>query len=125
MSYCRWSCDNWKCDVYCYADVAGGYTTHVAGNRIVSEIPQVPPLTRELLTDEAKMSAWMQAHNAQMAALETVERAPITLHYAGESLHDDTLEQFRATLSSLRELGYNVPQFVFDAIDEEIAEQTR
>lgn len=29
MSYCRWSSDNFKCDVYVYADVSGGWTTHV------------------------------------------------------------------------------------------------
>lgn len=34
MSYCRWSSDNWKCDLYCYED-ANGYITHVADNRIV------------------------------------------------------------------------------------------
>lgn len=31
MSYCRWSSDDFECDLYCYADVRGGYTTHVAG----------------------------------------------------------------------------------------------
>lgn len=33
MSYCRWSSDNFECDLYCYSDVNGGYTTHVAGRR--------------------------------------------------------------------------------------------
>jgi len=33
MSYCRWSSDNYQCDVYCYADVGGGYTTQVASRR--------------------------------------------------------------------------------------------
>ena len=42
MSYCRWSSDNWKCDLYCYEDVSGGITTHVAGNRIVGDIPEAP-----------------------------------------------------------------------------------
>lgn len=33
MSYCRWS--DHGCDVYCYADIRGGYTTHVASNHVV------------------------------------------------------------------------------------------
>jgi len=35
MSYCRWSSDNWQCDLYCYDDISGGITTHVAGYRCV------------------------------------------------------------------------------------------
>ncbi len=35
MSYCRFSSDDFQCDVYVYEDVSGGWTTHVAGNRIV------------------------------------------------------------------------------------------
>lgn len=30
MSYCRFSSEDYQCDVYAYADVAGGYTIHVA-----------------------------------------------------------------------------------------------
>ncbi len=34
MSYCRWSSDNTNCDLYCYEDCSGGFTTHVAGFRL-------------------------------------------------------------------------------------------
>src|ERR1044071_191187 len=42
MSYCRFSSLNWSCDVYAYADVAGGYTIHVARSRRVGDIPADP-----------------------------------------------------------------------------------
>lgn len=33
MSYCRWSSDNYQCDIYAYRHVCGGYQVHVAGRR--------------------------------------------------------------------------------------------
>jgi hypothetical protein len=30
MAFCRWSND---CDVYCYEDSSGGFTTHVSGRK--------------------------------------------------------------------------------------------
>ena len=34
MSYCRWSSGSDPSDVYCFGDGQGGWTTHVAMNRI-------------------------------------------------------------------------------------------
>ncbi len=31
MSYCRWSTDEFRCDLYIYANVNGYWTIHVAG----------------------------------------------------------------------------------------------
>src|SRR5687767_6611694 len=39
MSYCRWSTDDFQCDLYCYEDVSGGFTTHVAGRRKIWDAP--------------------------------------------------------------------------------------
>ena len=38
MSYCRWSSDGGQCDVHCYADVSGGFTTHVAANKATNPL---------------------------------------------------------------------------------------
>ena len=32
MSLCRFSTDNFKCDLYCYYDVRGGITIHIKGD---------------------------------------------------------------------------------------------
>ena len=40
MSYCRFSSEDFSSDVYCYADCSGGFTTHVASNRIIGDIPK-------------------------------------------------------------------------------------
>ena len=42
MSYCRWSSDDFQCDVYVYESVAGGFVTHVAANRVVFRMNCLP-----------------------------------------------------------------------------------
>lgn len=117
MSFCRFSSDNWRCDVYCYEHVDGGFTTHVAGNRIVGDIPTEP--SWDLLKDNPDQ--FMVEHNAVMAFLETCKRDPIGLPHDGAHFNDATLGDMRATLQMLKAEGYNVPAFVFDCIDEELA----
>jgi hypothetical protein len=114
MSYCRWSSEDFKCDVYAYEHCYGGYTTHVAGNRTVGEIPKVDW--------NADTDILVAQHRAQMAFLETCERKDITLPHAGETFNDATLEEFRARLIGLKALGYHIPEYVFEQIDAEIAE---
>lgn len=116
MSYCRWSSDNWSCDVYCYEDCSGGFTTHVAWNRVVGDIPKTPPLTKEGIPE------YTAAHKAQMDFLEDCERAPIELPHAGESFNDPDAASCADRLEELRAIGYNVPQCAIDALREEAME---
>lgn len=44
MSYCRFSTDDYQCDVYVYEDVGGWWSTHVAGNRPVYAEPLPDPV---------------------------------------------------------------------------------
>ena len=117
MSYCRWSSDNWKCDLYCYEYCEGGWTTHVASNRIVGDVPQV----LNLLT--ADRDEWVASHKAACAFLDTAEHQEIGLPYDGETFNDPTLEAFRDRLMHLRYLGYNFPNYMLQTIDDEIAEE--
>jgi hypothetical protein len=114
MSYCRWSSDDFQCDVYVY-DGGGGWTTHVAGNRPVGAVPPTPPKRN----DPAWPREFLAAHQAQMAFLETCERVAITLPHAGESFHDDTPGECADRLEMLRALGYKVPQYAIDELRAE------
>jgi len=116
MSFCRWSSDNFKCDVYCYEDVAGGFTTHVAGNRVVGDIPDCPALP-----DAENIEGWMELYKAREIALDRAAHEPIGLPHDGETFNDETLEDMRARLVSLKKIGYYVPDWVFADIDEELA----
>lgn len=119
MSYCRWSSDNWRCDLYCYEHVDGGWTTHVAARKRVGldALPNVPDV------GTVDPQTWIAAYQAQMAALEKLEFADITLPHAGETFSDPTLEDFKARLLMLKELGYSFPDYVLEAVDGEIADR--
>lgn len=120
MSYCRWSSDNWRCDLYCYEDVSGGFTTHVAGNRVVGEIPRDPSVL-ELVRGTISDDEWTTLHRAALKFLQTAPREPIGLPHDGESFNDPDLPSFLKRITELREMGYNVPDHVFDRVQEEIA----
>lgn len=115
MSYCRWSSDNFGCDLYCYEDVAGGWTTHVAGRRHVGEIPSV-----DWTASPEQIAA---AHKAQTDALAASPLEPIGLPHDGATFRDGTLEDFLATLLMLREAGYRFGDYVLDSVREEMAEE--
>ena len=115
MSYCRWSSDNFKSDIYAYEDVNGGWTTHVAGSRYVGDIPEIPPFGTSSPEEVAA------AYKAQHEYFRSAICVDIDLPHAGEMFNDPTLEAFKERLLRLRTLGYHVPAYVFEAIDEEIA----
>lgn len=115
MSYCRWSCDDFRCDIYAY-ESNDGYEIHVAGNRIVGDIPHVPFIL-DVDADE-----WRAAYQAQHDFLATAQREPITLPHAGESFCESDLEDLAARLIMLRELGYRFPDHVLETIAEEAIE---
>lgn len=117
MSYCRFSSDNWSSDVYCYADVRGGFTTHVASSRYVGNIPKVPEFRNKDTIGER-----FAAHRAQMEFIKTAQLVPIGGPFDGETYSDATLEDLKARLLNLREAGYIVPQSAIDLIDEEMSE---
>ena len=115
MSYCRWSSDNFACDLYCYEDVNGGFTTHVARNRVVGDVPKFS-------LNEPKDELFA-AYRKQMAWLTTAKREPIGLPFDGESFNDPDLESFLARLLNLAEAGYHFPASVIKTVRDELQEQ--
>ncbi len=115
MAYCRFSSDDFQCDVYCYEDVSGGWTTHVASKRVVFS----EPLPAEVPFDEDHLQQWLERHQKIMNLLETATREPITLPHAGDTFNDPTAGAAADTLIALRMLGYNVPQYAIDTLLEE------
>ena len=116
MSYCRWSSDDYQCDVYCYGDVSGGYTTHVAGRRHMIDLSTLPPPIPFTVEHQDE---WMARHKALMALLEGADTKPIGLPYDGQSFNDPTAGEAAERLKMLKEVGYNVPQYAIDALLEE------
>lgn len=121
MSYCRWSSYGWKCDVYVYADVSGGWTTHVAGRKRVAPAP-CPELDWDSLSrlpkDEriAAMSEWEKAEREWLDKSELVD---IGREFDGNTFNDPTPQDCATTLLMLKRVGYWVPDEVISELENE------
>lgn len=120
VSYCRWSTDDYQCDVYCYQDVRGGYTTHVASNRPVLDGTLPPPVPFEI----QNMQPWLDRHAAVAAWVDKAERRKIGLPHDGETFNDPDAASAADRLQALKDMGYNVPDHVIAVLREEGAEQS-
>lgn len=119
MSYCRWSSDNWRCDLYCYEGC--GYVIHVAGRRRAGEIPD--DRWADFVQGKITAEEYVELHRLQMEALERCKLVDIDLPHAGETFYADDLETFRDKLLELRQIGYNFPDYVLEEIAQEMAER--
>jgi hypothetical protein len=122
MSYCRWSSDDFKCDVYVYAHCDGGWTTHVAGNRVVYKQPLPPEVE---FVPHGDNTAWFERHEIISKMLDECDRVRIELPHVGETFSDPTPGACADRLEQLRALGYIVPQYAIDSLREEAAEAVR
>lgn len=126
MSYCRWSSDNGRCDVYVYEDASGGWTTHVAARRrLFAAIPALP-ISWAGKGDDWKgrlmrrLWAWSYQFNMWMVGL--IPLRDTKLPYNGATFNDPTPLACAVRLIELRRIGYNVPQRAIDALVEEHAQ---
>lgn len=115
MSYCRWSTDNFGCDLYCY-ESRDGYVIHVAHIRILDTLPDYPSV-------DLPYAEFMDEYNRYNAALDAARREPIDLPGAGESYTLSDLEEFAYKLRELRDIGYRFPDTVFEMIEEEMNDE--
>jgi hypothetical protein len=115
MSYCRWSCDDFQCDLYIYEDAEGGWTTHVAGNRVTFTEP-LPPRP-----ESGDYFGWAQRHSSVSALLATATNAPIGLKHDSKTFNSETLAELEELLLHLRTVGYRFPDYVLDTVREEMA----
>ena len=122
MSYCRWSSDDYQCDVYVYADARGGWTTHVAARRRVYTEPLPDPVDLPRGFTEDQFNAWYARHRTVLDMADRAELVDIGLPHDGETFNDLTPGTCLVRLITLRELGYRVPQYAIDSLREEQAE---
>jgi len=139
MSYCRFSSLNWMCDVYVYEDATfGGWTTHVAGNRLIfAPIPTLPvmPLFGGTWDREARRIVypsrwrerlaracthlWLASPRLTLWCLDVIPRRPIGLKHDGESFSDGSPGDCADRLLRPRAIGYRVPDSAIAALQAE------
>lgn len=111
MAYCRWSSDDFQCDIYAYP-TDDGVTVVLTKNRY-DFTP--PPRLRK----NASAARRFERSQAIHALLEDAPLIPIDLPYAGEWRGGLSPAEAIEWLTELRELGYNFPVDVIDAILED------
>lgn len=124
MSYCRFSTDDYQCDVYVYSSVGDYIAIHVAANRVTPTAPRPPEIGDWWNRGPAGVDEWMARHAAVDAWLATGERKKIGLPHDGESFDAEDEAAAAEKLEYLRDLGYQVPQFVIDALKAEDEESS-
>lgn len=92
MSYCRFSSDDGKSDVYVYSNLEGNYITSIARSRKV-DAPEGDAGPR-----------WV----------------PVTLPFAGHEFCDGTAADTLTRLLALRNEGYHIPQDAIDRLFTEV-----
>jgi hypothetical protein len=153
VSYCRWSSDFGECDVYVYADVSGGWTTHVAGRKLKHLMPDAikamypswnePDAADRYMAFHKAEQEWRDSlphdeHPCMVYDPETKQKKPSTTKwvkdseyadlpepYGGESYNDPSPGECAERLEDLRKAGLRVPQYAIDALREEQAEMTK
>ncbi|MBC4813797.1 hypothetical protein H8L49_28865 [Klebsiella quasipneumoniae] len=118
MSYCRWSSEDFQCDVYAYESVHGGFSVHVAGNRVVF----TEPLPEQVLLEKENILALVERNHKVMKMVDEAKRLPIGLPHDGEDFFEGDASACADRLESLKTLGYRVPQYAIDSLREEAAE---
>jgi hypothetical protein len=116
VSYCRWSSDDFQCDLYIYESVEG-FQIHVANNRHVIDRSGLPPEVQ--VGDEGWADAWVARQMAVMELVKDAPLEPIDLPQAGESFSFKTGAEAADKVEELIAIGYHVPKGVVESLRDE------
>lgn len=115
MSYCRWSDDNWKSDVYVY-ETNDGFVVSVAAGRYVGDVPKLPSIDNP---------EFFEAYAKQNLLIAEMPIKKIGLEYDGQDFCFKTLEALMEKLLDIQKAGYHVPEFCLETIRAELREASR
>lgn len=110
MSYCRFSSDNFKSEVYAY-EGDEGFVVSVAALRL-KKMPPDPP--------DPSAPDYCKRRSAYFGKLERAKRVKIELPHAGATLACADLQTLKDTLLELRGIGYHVPDSALTAIESDL-----
>ncbi|WP_156782258.1 hypothetical protein [Acidihalobacter aeolianus] len=118
MTYCRFSDDDYQCDVLVYNNVHGTITIQVASMRRIYTTTLPPRVPFSIATVEA----WMERENTmrEIRRRHCISER-IGYSYDGHVLRAKTPLDALEALELLRHIGYRVPQYAIDALRTEHA----
>ncbi len=132
MSYCRWSSDDWQCDVYVYEDASGGWTCHVANRRHVFDDTYpgefgFPRLVQGSPGYHLAWQGWFANHSACHRWMDKhmddesrwLDLSQVSPKYAGTHHNLGSPGDMALLLVAMKADGLLVPQYAIDALVEE------
>lgn len=127
MSYCRWSTDDFLCDLYVYESCEGGWDIHVAGIRRVYHKPLPPrdPRSFPVNGSRGRQRQWVRRLVRRNRAVDRWPRHTKRIGgpHDGESFNEPTIQDAIARCEALRAAGYRFPDFVLTDLREEALEE--
>lgn len=117
MSYCRWSSDNSKCDIYAY-EAEDGFYIHVANMKIVGD----PPVADISLVQKGATDEYMRQYKDRSKWMDAAEYVCIGLPFDGKTFVMPDIEEFYRKMKELKEIGYHIPEGIIESIEAEIKE---
>ena len=115
MSYCRFSSDCYQSDVYVY-EGWNGIAIHVAGARLYSNQPRPEP------PDDMDPEKIIAYHAACREWAKAAELRIIGLPCDRQDFYESTPGEAAQKLIELRDMGYWVPEYAIEALQEEQTE---
>lgn len=122
MAYCRFSTDDFQCDVYAFAHCEGGFAIYVAARRRVYHRPLPPPLPwPAAAATRAQRRRWVRKFMRRDRAVRRAGRhlKPIGGPFDGAHFREPTIAAAIARLEALHRAGYRYPATVLDELKEE------
>lgn len=117
MSYCRFSCNDYQCDVYAY-ESEEGFVVHVAQRKVDFQEPLPDPVEFE----PHFAHEWLERHNKVLELVGRSPRVQIDLPHAGQTFVEETPQALLVRLKLLRDIGYRIPDTAFLYVENEIWE---
>ena len=119
MSYCRWSSDDWRSDLYVY-EGEDGIVIHI---RCMRKLFSREGLTEIDLTAEhdTQIDQWMTRHKEVMERIKDCPMEKVGLSHDGETIYCEPHDAADIVMDLARE-GYHVPDGVVEELEEDFGD---
>lgn len=118
MSYCRFSTDDFQCDLYIYECVTDQWMIHVAGRKVVYKEPLPEPVKLDAGSEES-WKAWFDRKKKVDEIRERSELVRIGLPYDGQTIAVDFPGECADAVEMLLALGYRAPKGIVEDLRDE------
>lgn len=121
MSYCRWSSDDFRCDVYVYHDVGGWWQIFVAEKRVDyrEPLPDTVPVPVGYPPEHENWVKFWERCDKVSKMREKAGMVNIGGEYDAESIRCASPGECAGWLVRIMEAGYCVPEYAIKALQEE------